>query len=85
MSVHQCTRLKVALFTRAWIEITAAARLPDGLLVALFTRAWIEITAVCGYMDMVGVALFTRAWIEITKDGATVVVSNGRPLHEGVD
>ena len=31
------------------------------------------------------VALFARAWIEITKDGATVVVSNGRPLCEGVD
>ena len=34
---------KVALFTRAWIEIIRVAIAPDLLLVALFTRAWIEI------------------------------------------
>ena len=33
----------VALFTRAWIEISQQRALPLGCLVALFTRAWIEI------------------------------------------
>ena len=36
-------RQKVALFTRAWIEIIIAQLLIDNVLVALFTRAWIEI------------------------------------------
>ena len=33
---------KVALFTRAWIEITRIRGLLVSLMVALFTRAWIE-------------------------------------------
>ena len=32
----------VALFTRAWIEISQANQLPAEHTVALFTRAWIE-------------------------------------------
>ena len=36
--------LKVALFTRAWIEITAPFVVVVTIPVALFTRAWIEIT-----------------------------------------
>ena len=57
---------RVALFTRAWIEILDfgfESMLED---VALFTRAWIEIMRyhyTCTYSL---VALFTRAWIEIT-------------------
>ena len=35
---------RVALFTRAWIEITAEKNKLDKTEVALFTRAWIEIT-----------------------------------------
>ena len=35
--------MTVALFTRAWIEITQIGRPPIYLYVALFTRAWIEI------------------------------------------
>ena len=35
--------LYVALFTRAWIEITAEKNKLDKTGVALFTRAWIEI------------------------------------------
>ena len=34
----------VALFTRAWIEISAEKNRIDKTSVALFTRAWIEIT-----------------------------------------
>ena len=34
----------VALFTRAWIEITKLTKQMDLLNVALFTRAWIEMT-----------------------------------------
>ena len=32
----------VALFTRAWIEISPATASADTVTVALFTRAWIE-------------------------------------------
>ena len=34
---------KVALFTRAWIEIQPEMEALDAVPVALFTRAWIEI------------------------------------------
>ena len=36
-------RYSVALFTRAWIEISSGSILLRQLDVALFTRAWIEI------------------------------------------
>ena len=55
----------VALFTRAWIEISIAPPVLIGKIVALFTRAWIEIFFVCEIVDLTLVALFTRAWIEI--------------------
>ena len=35
--------LTVALFTRAWIEISAQIKIRSESQVALFTRAWIEI------------------------------------------
>ena len=35
-------RGKVALFTRAWIEIFAKLQIINFCIVALFTRAWIE-------------------------------------------
>ena len=35
-------RAIVALFTRAWIEISPAMASSDTVTVALFTRAWIE-------------------------------------------
>ena len=34
---------KVALFTRAWIEIDILEKALQNYFVALFTRAWIEI------------------------------------------
>ena len=76
---------RVALFTRAWIEIDMGAWYDIVLKVALFTRAWIEIEMAA--LDAVPciVALFTRAWIEIKKDYNLVGVNNCRPLHEGVD
>ena len=63
----------VALFTRAWIEITAPKSVQAAAAVALFTRAWIEIpehTTSCGDDD---VALFTRAWIEIVVKTSFIV------------
>ena len=57
--------LKVALFTRAWIEIIAALNALLKYSVALFTRAWIEIDCVLCCYVLAEVALFTRAWIEI--------------------
>ena len=35
----------VALFTRAWIEISIFALFTAGISVALFTRAWIEMVS----------------------------------------
>ena len=44
MLLSQCLTLhKVALFTRAWIEITSGWNFFVHSFVALFTRAWIEI------------------------------------------
>ena len=34
--------LKVALFTRAWIEMSVTKEHSHNVFVALFTRAWIE-------------------------------------------
>ena len=55
----------VALFTRAWIEISPVLKSPFKNDVALFTRAWIEIILDAISLLKIGVALFTRAWIEI--------------------
>ena len=75
----------VALFTRAWIEMTALSENLYSARVALFTRAWIEMTQK-GKIDVdILVALFTRAWIEITLQGSAFICGLGRPLHEGVD
>ena len=55
----------VALFTRAWIEISMVYTAYKLCKVALFTRAWIEIKSVPASDLSHSVALFTRAWIEI--------------------
>ena len=75
----------VALFTRAWIEISEINCPWVKNIVALFTRAWIEISEInCPWVKNI-VALFTRAWIEISKAHYQRVQSTRRPLHEGVD
>ena len=56
---------RVALFTRAWIEILNRRIVKLVPLVALFTRAWIEINYFLHLHNIGQVALFTRAWIEI--------------------
>ena len=61
--LYRCT---VALFTRAWIEISIHRLWEDKHQVALFTRAWIEIKLQHSTNVSKSVALFTRAWIEIT-------------------
>ena len=38
--------VRVALFARAWIEISCHEKLSSDCAVALFARAWIEIPAV---------------------------------------
>ena len=58
---------RVALFTRAWIEIPAHLSRAGGCVVALFTRAWIEMQRLCFACRPRHVALFTRAWIEIAS------------------
>ena len=56
---------RVALFTRAWIEIYNHICKMGTKQVALFTRAWIEIVNGTVIIGRTWVALFTRAWIEI--------------------
>ena len=75
----------VALFTRAWIEISAKYPFFVKNSVALFTRAWIEIIICCEVVTPMLVALFTRAWIEIRLNLEEITFKKGRPLHEGVD
>ena len=60
--------MTVALFTRAWIEISSSMSLEKATDVALFTRAWIEIIKGRFAPSLYFVALFTRAWIEITAE-----------------
>ena len=79
------TWLQVALFTRAWIEITCTALIRIISPVALFTRAWIEIAQLQHIRKTNVVALFTRAWIEIDFWLILRPLSASRPLHEGVD
>ena len=76
---------KVALFTRAWIEIARYWSNAASAAVALFTRAWIEIIEVFWCFVPKSVALFTRAWIEITLTSDLFSPPFSRPLHEGVD
>ena len=76
---------KVALFTRAWIEIVIILYNNSCTMVALFTRAWIEIILPDEPYPDHFVALFTRAWIEILLKTVTKMTEKGRPLHEGVD
>ena len=58
----------VALFTRAWIEISSSSSEDFTTSVALFTRAWIEISPFMKNAPLKPVALFTRAWIEIAHN-----------------
>ena len=75
----------VALFTRAWIEISKKLTLQQQNAVALFTRAWIEMLLTFATHGLPYVALFTRAWIEIEHEIPSVAVLLCRPLYEGVD
>ena len=75
----------VALFTRAWIEITILRQCFLMKYVALFTRAWIEIKSAIYVAITRRVALFTRAWIEITSSVPPLICFGSRPLYEGVD
>ena len=75
----------VALFTRAWIEMTIDDLWRSTALVALFTRAWIEIYRICQATLAGWVALFTRAWIEIKREKGKTDMKLCRPLYEGVD
>ena len=76
---------KVALFTRAWIEIGTRTDDLTDTNVALFTRAWIEIRAMRITTSFHRVALFTRAWIEIPFIMSPFALMPSRPLYEGVD
>ena len=77
--------MRVALFTRAWIEMGNSFGAVSTQLVALFTRAWIEILQDTNPAALKCVALFTRAWIEIPYWGIYITAywspsSRGRGL-----
>ena len=76
---------RVALFTRAWIEINCWIMEIVIKYVALFTRAWIEMKLFRFLKKRTEVALFTRAWIEILICTMNTSTLKRRPLHEGVD
>ena len=86
--IHPSCRLSVktvALFTRAWIEITNGYKLNVIRQVALFARAWIEITPNMRTIRGCLVALFARAWIEMVSLYLCQRGDLSRPLCEGVD
>ena len=76
---------QVALFARAWIEISDFLKCQSPCLVALFARAWIEMSLLARQRQSATVALFARAWIEMPYDKVYVAYLVGRPLCEGVD
>ena len=84
MISHRCDKC-VALFTRAWIEISVHEYYSCWYSVALFTRAWIEILIELFLTEFIRVALFTRAWIEMFSMYSICLFLLRRPLHEGVD
>ena len=76
----------VALFARAWIEISYTDSGAQTMEVALFARAWIEIKDLaCKSAVLMAVALFARAWIEIPPRKLRPENAPRRPLREGVD
>ena len=77
--------LLVALFARAWIEITWNKKKERLFTVALFARAWIEMNMLIIYIINTHVALFARAWIEIMSLEKATDLTVSRPLCEGVD
>ena len=77
--------IQVALFARAWIEMSFIMRSRFVSEVALFARAWIEINPKGYKLRNYPVALFARAWIEIRFIVYIITGFCGRPLCEGVD
>ena len=63
----------VALFARAWIEMSKIIKSPFVALVALFARAWIEMNEGIKSYSRLFVALFARAWIEIEALNIAIV------------
>ena len=57
--------LSVALYARAWVEISAIALTSSASLVALYARAWVEISSIFVRSETMAVALYARAWVEI--------------------
>ena len=75
---------RVALFTRAWIEISHRRRLILQSSVALFTRAWIEIRLPKN--DKKGRSRPLHEGVDWNCAARMVkALEYGRPLHEGVD
>ena len=76
---------RVALFTRAWIEIVK----PKAVCQALRSPSLRGRGLKFDYLIEIGVkrivALFTRAWIEIIFPDKSINAGGSRPLYEGVD
>ena len=78
--------IKVALFTRAWIEINIKrARINKGYTSPSSRGRGLKLISAQKDRASVTVALFTRAWIEMPEINILLKFSFGRPLHEGVD
>ena len=75
----------VALFTRAWIEISLSIRGTLSLRVALFTRAWIEML-VSPAMSPIEASRPLHEGVDWNSPfWAPCTMRLSRPLHEGVD
>ena len=77
---------RVALFTRAWIEIRRGYQKSDSGYGSPSSRGrGLKYLKKLHRHNLDTVALFTRAWIEIPSFDVTVSSISCRPLHEGVD
>ena len=65
-TVFTTSKLNVAPFTGAWIEIVQVVQTVKIGIVAPFTGAWIEIRLTGPRFRTVSVAPFTGAWIEMS-------------------
>ena len=84
---YSCSRRRVALFTRAWIEILCFPSLCPFCWQSPSSRGrGLKLHRQSTVQNLRMVALFTRAWIEISVSALCFYRPlQRRPLHEGVD
>ena len=79
------SRLIVAPFAGAWIEIACITYCISILFVAPFAGAWIEIGEATVYIPGGIVAPFAGAWIEIVQNQEIFDANESRSLRGSVD